>query len=74
MIFSTSKHLSVGTFAIITIMILSTINRIESNYTANLKPDLNGTLRGLSDEQIHSIRLDISTGMCFWSGAFMVEH
>jgi MFS superfamily sulfate permease-like transporter len=83
--FATSKHLSVGTFAILSIMIYSTITRLEGKYVdIELKSmNLNGTLgfSGLSGngsisiEQhvLEHVKLKIATTLAFWCGVFQVN-
>jgi MFS superfamily sulfate permease-like transporter len=74
-VFATSKHLSVGTFAIVSIMILSTITKLEPKYIelelsklANRTEDTQ-----LDDSTIHDVRLNIATSLALWCGIIQVN-
>jgi sulfate anion transporter 6 len=75
MIFGTSRHLSVGTFAIISLMVYSTINKLEEQLspglalTQNMNETLNSTI-DITDQTM--IRVRIATSLAFWSGIVQV--
>lgn len=81
-VFCTSRHLTVGTFAIISIMILATITRLENKYFDIEMSKLNGTLNHddttisqnvtVIDLNMHDIRLKIATSLSFWCGIIQV--
>ena len=87
-LFGTSRHLSVGTYAIISLMVLSTINKVEQKYTSAetvsqiyASSDMNSTHFGLlenstSDMSLtnsnYELKLRISSSLAFWCGIFQV--
>ena len=87
MIFGTSRHVSVGTFAITSLMIYSSIIKIEEQLspimltTASIanKTFENGSNSSLAyesaaiDEQQLMLKVKIATSLAFWSGAFQVK-
>lgn len=88
-LFATSKHLSVGTFAILSIMVYSTIARLESKYMdvavddyesvggyfKNETSNLNQTLihSSMLDVKRQAIKLMIATSLSFWCGIVKVS-
>lgn len=80
--FCTSKHLTVGTFAIISIMVYSTISRLEPKYmeiemsklnSSTMFSDnlnLNGTELVL--EKAQEVKLKIANSLAFWCGIVQV--
>jgi MFS superfamily sulfate permease-like transporter len=75
-LFATSKHLSVGTFAIVSIMILSTITKLEPKYIElELSKLANRTENSqLDDSTVHGIRLNIATSLALWCGIIQVNN
>jgi hypothetical protein len=85
--FNYSKHLSVGTFAITSLMVYSTIIRVEAEYFDSLDHaqrssqnlDLNDESRNLTGRLKHfghdhaSVKLEIATGLAFWCGVVQVK-
>jgi hypothetical protein len=87
-LFATSRHLSVGTFAIISIMVYSTIMRLENKYMNDDKEfflktnesysDLNQTNYSsnfMMNERVarrESVKLMIATSLSFWCGIVKV--
>ena len=84
--FATSKHLSVGTFAILSIMVYSTINRLEDKYmdlhdtrhnlTINAKHlninNLNNTDDDFDNIRRNNVKIMIATSLSFWCGIVKV--
>lgn len=80
-VFGTSRHLSVGTFAIVSLMIYSSISRLEVDFIGNNKvlevgrnstesfPDGTGYI---TEEQVMGFRLKVATSLCFWCGIIQV--
>ncbi|CAF0714401.1 unnamed protein product [Brachionus calyciflorus] len=83
-LFGTSKHLSVGTFAVTSLIVYSTITRIETEYPQLNYSNLNLTNfesnnenSSLSSEyDVESItmnfKIKIATGLAFWCGIIQV--
>jgi MFS superfamily sulfate permease-like transporter len=83
-LFGTSKHLSVGTFAVTSLMVYSTVYKLEQQHLMRINNDeqnisiLNdmsnqtGSFEtGLSIEN-HDIKVKIATALAFWCGIFQV--
>lgn len=85
-LFGTSRHLSVGAFAVTSLMVYSTIHRVESE----IRPQLALTLTQRSVNDLHQnstssfafkpdaidsnrLRAEISTCLAFWCGVFQVR-
>lgn len=80
-IFGTSRHLSVGTFAIVSLMIYSSVSRLEVDFIGNnkvLEVSMNSTeafTEGtgyITEEQVMEFRLKVATSLCFWCGIIQV--
>jgi hypothetical protein len=77
-LFGTSKHLSVGSYAVIALMVYSVIQRleieyVESNEFLNLfRNNSNNTL--LKDENIMQFRIKVSACLTFWCGIVQVNY
>lgn len=77
-LFGTSKHLSVGSYAVIALMVYSVIQRLEieyleSNEYLNLfKNNSNNT--ALKDEIIMQFRIKVSACLTFWCGVVQVNY
>lgn len=75
---STSKHLSVGTYALVSLMVYSTISRIESEHSicsSNLNVSLHQNLTNLdSNDCKMRFKLDIATSLAFWCGIVQVIY
>jgi len=83
----TSKHLSVGTYAVISLMVLSTIQRLELEYTDSetffrFKQNYlienqtlnNGTISNYNiDDHIMEFKIKVSTSLAFWCGIVQVD-
>ena len=79
MLFGTSRHLSVGTFAIICIMIASTIDKLEEELGVGIITKNNNTftingsnLTDSTDQLLH-LRVRIATSLAFWTGIVQVH-
>lgn len=72
-LFSTSRHLSVGTFAILSIMVYSTITKLENKFieTASLNSTLESNITNF-DEKLMDVRLRIATSLSFWCGVVQI--
>ncbi len=76
--FGTSKHLSVGTFAITSLMVYSTIFKLEPQYKMNKQNSLettmiaNATVSNRAELDPNEIKLKIATALAFWSGIIQV--
>jgi MFS superfamily sulfate permease-like transporter len=79
--FGTSRHLSVGTYAVTSLMVFSSISRLEDKYLLDsTKNDsliesssLNETsLLVTSAFDLESVKLRIATALAFWCGIFQV--
>ena len=78
--FATSKHLSVGTFAILSIMVYSTIIRLETKYmgltsiltSVNSSNDTNRSSTYDYDARLMDVKLMIATALSFWCGIVQV--
>ena len=85
-LFATSRHLSVGTFAIISIMVYSTIMRLENKYMNDYKDFFSKTNESYSDwnqtnsdfmmnekaARRESVKIMIATSLSFWCGIVKV--
>lgn len=81
-LFGTSKHLSVGTYAVVSLMVLSTIQRVETDYIDTkefneFKQNLTNLTEEVSSAQVEQhimdIRLKIATSLAFWCGITQVD-
>lgn len=81
-LFATSKHLSIGTYAVVSLMVYSTINRLENDYiVTNKYSDFTRSLNNLSREDVNSqneqhildFRLRVATSLTFWCGLIQVS-
>lgn len=74
-IFGTSRHLSVGTFAVISLMVFSTISRLETEYfdalTGNRTLALSTDLPYMGDDR-DAVKLSIATSLAFWCGVVQI--
>ncbi len=81
--FGTSRHLSVGTYAVTSLMVFSSISRLEEKYLIELKLTRNESsidsmtvnetlLFDTSAEDLESVKLRIATALAFWCGMFQV--
>ncbi|RNA41758.1 prestin [Brachionus plicatilis] len=69
--FGTSKHLSVGTFAVTSLIVYSTISRLETEYPELAFPNSfeNSTsTEGPSME----FKIKVATGLAFWCGVIQI--
>lgn len=83
-LFATSKHLSNGTFAIISIMVLSTITKLENQYlekelqlssNSSIISELENANQTISTDDIAMVvKLKIATSLAFWCGIVQVLH
>ena len=79
MLFGTSRHLSVGTFAIICIMIASTIDKLEEELGVGIITKnnntftINGSNLTDSNDQLLHLRVRIATSLAFWTGIVQVH-
>ncbi len=74
MLFATSRHLAVGPFAIVSIMIYATVAKLETKYCDLAMIRLNVTNMSASDNQLllDDVRLKIVTSLSLWCGVFQV--
>jgi MFS superfamily sulfate permease-like transporter len=84
LLFGTSKHLSVGTYAVISLMVYSVIQRLESEYLEsneyyllNLNSTNNNynntiTINNLDDDHIMKFRIKVATSLAFWCGCVQI--
>jgi len=77
-LFGTSRHLSVGTYAVISLMVYSTINRVEQKYSienAMTMTTMNiTTSHGLNYRDVnYNFKQKISSSLAFWCGMFQVS-
>jgi MFS superfamily sulfate permease-like transporter len=83
-LFGTSRHLSVGTYAVISLMVYSAISRVEQKYALEhvesiLRSSiLNTTIttqqnKFLLDDVNYNFKLKISSSLAFWCGIFQVN-
>lgn len=79
-LFGTSKHLSVGTYAVVSLMVYSTINRLELKYLeTNEYLDFKKSIANTTDldtqldnDHIMQFRLKVATSLAFWCGIIQV--
>lgn len=76
--FFKSKHLSVGTFAVTSLVVFSTISRIESEYPelaySSSNSTQNSSLPSFDNENsIMNFRIKIATALAFWCGIIQVN-
>jgi solute carrier family 26 (sulfate anion transporter), member 6 len=77
LLFGTSKHLSVGTYAVISLMVYSVIQRLESEYLESNDYYLNSTNNNTTiinnlDDHIMNFRIKIATSLAFWCGCVQI--
>jgi solute carrier family 26 (sulfate anion transporter), member 6 len=84
LLFGTSKHLSVGTYAVISLMVYSVIQRLESEYLESNEYyllNLNSTnnnynntiiINNLDDDHIMKFRIKVATSLAFWCGCVQI--
>ena len=88
LLFGTSKHLSVGTYAVISLMVYSVIQRLESEYLESndyyLIFNLNSTNNNNNnnnnntniinniDDHIMTFRIKVATSLAFWCGCVQI--
>jgi MFS superfamily sulfate permease-like transporter len=83
--FGTSRHLSVGTYAVTSLMVFSSISRLEEKYLIELKSSRNVTsiesvtsanetllIDTSAADDLESVKLRIATALAFWCGIFQV--
>jgi MFS superfamily sulfate permease-like transporter len=80
LIFGNSKHLSVGTFAIISLLVLSTLQKIETihnqqfNGTIIKTEIINGTeVSTLIPYDFNTIKVQVATTLALWTGLVQVR-
>jgi hypothetical protein len=77
-IFGTSKHMSVGTFSVLSIMIYSSITKLETKFIdqqIDILNNFNSTEQviELSEDESYEIKLKIATALAFWCGILQVK-
>ena len=76
-IFGTSRHLSVGTYSVTSLMVYSSISRVElrlhDEMLAKNNVDVNSTQPVLIDlPNKESVKIQISSALVLWCGIFQV--
>ena len=74
-----SKHLSVGTFAVVSLMVYSTISELEITLGEKYYPSIDEESVATNSSEINSadvyaLKLKISTALCFWCGCVQVNQ
>jgi hypothetical protein len=73
----TSRHLSVGCYALVSLMVYSSISRIETEYCNSpnylAQNHLNSSLN-LTAHDTKKCKLEIATSLAFWCGVFQVIY
>ena len=81
-LFGSSRHMSVGTFAVMSIMVYSTISNLEGKYLGleNVKSlndsailDQSEGSEGPDLERLMTVKLKIATALAFWGGIIQVK-
>ena len=82
-VWGTSRHLSVGTYALVSLMVYSTISQQEAIYLDSLvsspnpinMTDNNGSLIAELDPivDLMEFRIKVATSLCFWCGIIQVK-
>ena len=71
-----SKHLSVGTFAVTSLMVYSTISRVEMEYRKDhpfqSQQNISTLAKESFDNDEYRLKIGISTCLAFWCGIFQV--
>ena len=82
-LFGTSRHMSVGTFAVMSIMVYSTITNLEGKYMGLEQAQQSFNESAFSSDQADStpsvdletlmkVKLKIATALAFWGGIIQV--
>lgn len=74
-IFGSSRHLSVGTFALVSLMVYGSVSRVEGEFMIDkqliLDPSNETLMEGVmyvTENELNEFRIRVATGLCFWCG------
>lgn len=71
-LFATSRHMHVGAFAIISVLVYSCVANLEAKYLDTMQQIVNNGTMAVDQEMVMAMRVRIATTLAFWCGIIQV--